>query len=113
MVNISKSTSKIQISSVSKTWSAGSTSFSRIYTLDTNNLNIGEYNYALWVKDDADNIAEVAKGSFSVIEDIKPTPIPTPSPTPTPISLTISKTLGVRYEQPICKNTTRSKKLNL
>jgi len=73
-LNISKSTSKIPISSVSKTWSASSTSFSRIYTLDTNNLNIGEYNYALWVKDDADNIAEVAKGSFSVIEDIKPTP---------------------------------------
>jgi len=48
-----------------------------------------------------------------ILNQPQPTPTPTPNPSPktgsapeiTPNTTTIKRTLGVRYEQPICKNT--------
>ena len=83
------------LGSVTKSWSSSSTSFTTVYTANTAYLNVGDYLYTLFVKDDADNVVAVKHGEFSV----------TASPPPPPTT-SISKTLGVRYEQPICFNNT-------
>jgi len=66
--NIVKDGTTQTIETVSKSWETTSTSFSTTHTVDTSNLEVGVYNYVLFVKDSSNNLYEDIRGSFIILE---------------------------------------------